>query len=343
MPATEDPDREQAELSEADRRVVQPPLFELGKGGRVHGKVGIMPDLNPDSSLDVARYWYRRYLEQSGHPYNTVKSYSYDLTIFESLIGPKAIRQIKRRDIAHFLGESITKATRKRRLTSVSGLFKYLITHAQVLDSDPSASFYPEHIPLKTPRPLFADEQERLLAAAAADSPRAHASVWLMLRLGLSRAEVLRLRAEHIDLSDPERPVVYIFYENPRHRGKERKLAGDAEFGKIYRRLTEEHHASDILFPILPQSLNKVVERVALAAGLTRHVSPQTLRDTFAVDRARAGATEEELLRLLGLADDTRNRMSVLRYIKLAEPPLLAADDQSTTDMPPGWRDTTGS
>jgi len=53
-------------------------------------------------------------------------------------------------------------------------------------------------------------------------------------------------------------------------------------------------------------------------------VTPQTLRDTFAVNRAREGADEAELLRLLGLADDSRNRMSVRRYIKLAEPPLLA-------------------
>lgn len=323
MPVTREPDPEQANPPEAGQRILQPPLFELGKGGRIQGAIGIVPDLNPDSSLDVARYWYRRYLEQSGHPHNTIKSYSYDLTVFETMIGPKTIQQIKRRDIAHFLGESNTKSTRKRRLTSVSGLFKFLITQAQVLESDPSAAFYPEHIPLKTPHPLFADEQARILAAADEDGPRAHAAIWLMLRLGLSRAEVLQIRVDHVDVSDPERPVVYVFYESPRNRGKERKLAAAREFGTLYQQLIEEYQLRDLLFPILPQSLNKIVERVTEAAGLTKHVSPQSLRDTFAVDRAREGATEEDLLRLLGLADDSRNRMSVRRYIKLAEPPLL--------------------
>ncbi len=323
MPVTREPDPDQTDPHEAEQRILQPPLFELGKEGRIQGAIGIVPDLNPDSSLDVARYWYRRYLEQSGHPHNTIKSYSYDLAVFETMIGPKTIQQVKRRDIAHFLGESNTKSTRKRRLTSVSGLFKFLITQAQVLESDPSSAFYPEHIPLKTPHPLFADEQARLLASAAEDGPRAHGAIWLMLRLGLSRAEVLQIRVDHVDVSDPERPVVYVFYESPRHRGKERKLAVGREFGDLFQQLIEEYQPREHLFPILPQTLNKIVERVTQAAGLTKHVSPQSLRDTFAVDRAREGATEEDLLRLLGLADDSRNRMSVRRYIKLAEPPLL--------------------
>ncbi|MBX6343163.1 MAG: tyrosine-type recombinase/integrase, partial [Thermomicrobiaceae bacterium] len=177
-----------------------------------------------------------------------------------------------------------------------------------------------------TPRPLFAEEQRRLLAAAEADGPRALAAIWLMLRLGLTRAELLNLRPEHVDLSDPDHPVVYVFYDLPRHRGKERKFQTGPEFARIYRRLLEEGEVTDRLFPILPQSVNKLVERVAKAAGLTKHVSPQSLRDTFAVDRAREGASEEDLLRLLGLADDSRNRLSVRRYVKLAEPPLLGAE-----------------
>jgi integrase/recombinase XerD len=313
-------------------RALQPPLFELGADGRLRGHVGLLPELTADSSLDVARYWYRRYLEQSGHPPNTVKSYSYDLAVFESLIGPKPIRAITRRDIATFLNESRGRSTRKRRLTTVSGFFKFLINKAKVLESDPTAAFYPEHIPLKTPQPLFAEEQERLLAAAAEDGPRAHLAIWLMLKLGLTRSEVLGLRASHIDWSDPEKPVVYIFYEAPKRRLRERKLAASAELTEIYRRLIEASDGPvDHLVPILPQSLNKLVERVAQAAGIQKPVTPQTLRHTFAVEQARRGATEDELLELLGLADDARNRMSVRRYLKLAAPPLLGQADFGVT------------
>ena len=326
--STSDAVRDEDAARNAAGRPVQPALFDVDREGRLRGHVAIMPELSGASSLDVARYWYRRYLQQSGHPDNTVRSYSYDLAVFEQLIGPKPVGQIRPRDVGHFLDDSTTRSTRKRRLTSVSGLFKFLIERARVLEKDPSESFYPDHIPLKTPRPLFAEEQERLLAAAAEDGPRARLAIWLMLKLGLSRAEVLQLKAEHLDFSDPAHPVVYVFYDDVRHRGRERKLAGDASLAAIYAEFRAAYPNAERLLPIFPQSLNKLVERVAAAAGLTKRVSPQSLRDTFAVDRAIEGAEEADLLRLLGLADEARNRMSVRRYLKLAEPPLLGSQDE---------------
>jgi integrase/recombinase XerD len=303
---------------------VQPPLFEITSQGSYTAHIGGVGALTSSSPLPVAAFWFRRYLEQSQHPPNTIESYLYDLRIFEQLVGPKPIDQIVARDVAHYLGESNTRSTRKRRLTSVSQLFKWLVGRAKMLDDDPTESFYPDHIPLKTPRPLFAAEQESLLDAARQDSTRAAAMVWLMLRLGLTRGELLQLRREHIDLSDPKRPLVYVFYDNPRWRGKERKLEADAEFAVLYAEFLNDYVPVDILFEMLPQSVNKLTERVARAAGLAKHVSPQTLRDTYAVERARDGADEVQLLALLGLADDPRNRLSVRRYIKLAAPAVNA-------------------
>jgi integrase/recombinase XerD len=143
-----------------------------------------------------------------------------------------------------------------------------------------------------------------------------------MLRLGLTRSELLSLRREHIDLADPTESVVYVFYDEPNKRGKERKLAASAEFAAMYLAFLEARVPVDVLFPVGPQAVNGMVDRVRAAAGIQKEVTPQTLRHTFAVDRANAGATEEDLLALLGLADDARNRASVQRYLKLAEPPL---------------------
>ena len=317
--------REQPAFEEAPRST-QPPLFDLAKAA--HGKyaplIGGIGALAATSALPVARFWYRRHLEQSQHPHNTVESYLYDLTIFEQVIGLKPINEISARDVARYLGESNTRSTRKRRLTSVSGLFKWLVGKAQILEHDPTESFYPDHIPLKTPRPLFVAEQHAILAAARADATRSAALVWLLLRLGLTRGEALSVRADHIDLADPLRPVVYIFYDNPRWRGKERKLEADAEFAALYDAFVAEYTPAVRLFELLPQSVNKLTERVARAAGIGKHVSPQTLRDTYAVEQARAGADELQLLALLGLADDPRNRISVRRYIKLAAPAINA-------------------
>ena len=301
----------------------QVPLFEIGKGGKFQAGVAAVPALAADSPLAVAIHWFRRYLEQAGHTRNTIESYCYDLAIFEGQTRPKTVAEIAARDVARFLGESEKRSTRKRRLTSLSRFYKYLVGSAKVVAADPTENFYPDPIPLKTPHPLFARDQELLLAAAAADSARAHALIWLMLRLGLSRGELLNLKAEHIDLSDPQYPIVYVYYDNPRWAKKERHLATDAEFAAIYQRFLDEYRPQGKLFPILPQSINKIVERVVETAGLGRDdITPQTLRDTYAVEQARAGADETRLIALLGLVDDPRNRLSVARYIKLGSAPL---------------------
>ncbi|MFM9107123.1 MAG: tyrosine-type recombinase/integrase, partial [Chloroflexota bacterium] len=297
-------------------------LFAPGPAGSFTPVLGGLPPLAADSSLDLARAWYRKELEQANRPGNTVESYCYDLAVLEALIGVKPIGDVSRADIARYLGDANGRSTRKRRLTSARRFFRYLIDDARVLREDPTDGYFPHAIPLKTPVPLFAAEQEALLAAAAADEPWSFPAIWLMLRLGLGRSELLALRRDHIDLADPDAPVVYVFYDDAARRGKERKLAADAGFAGAYLAYLDAESPVDVLFPYGPQAVNGMVGRVREAAGISKEVTPQTLRHTFAVERARAGASAEDLIALLGLADDPRNRASVGRYLKLAEPPL---------------------
>ncbi len=321
-PYTDDPALLALEARAAEAQPDQLPLFVPGAGGRFSSLLGGLPGLEPNSSLELARAWYRRELEQGKRPRNTVESYCLDLVRLEKTIGPKPIDAIDRSDIARFLGEAATRSTRKRRLTSARRFFRYLIEDARVLEADPTTGYYPHTISLKTPIPLFADEQAALLAAAADDEPWSSPAIWLMLRLGLTRAELLGLRQDHIDLADPDCPVVFVFYEDVTKRGKERKLGADAEFAGLYAAYLHAKSPVDTLFPYGPQAVNGMVERVRRAAGIRKDVTPQTLRHTYAVEKAKQGADEAQLLALLGLADDPRNRASVGRYLKLAAPPL---------------------
>jgi integrase/recombinase XerD len=323
----EQPYSEDASLLAQEARYAQEasdqlPLFAPGPAGSFTPVLGGLPPLSAQSSLELARSWYRRELEQAGRPNNTIESYCYDLVVLEKLIGPKQIDAISQTDIARLLGDANGRSTRKRRLTSARRFFRFLIDDARVLRHDPTEGHYPHTIQLRSPVPLFATEQDIMLETAASDEPWSLPAIWLMLRLGLTRAELLALRREHIDLADPAGPVVYIFYDDPAKRGKERKLAAGEDFRAIYAAYLEERSPIDVLFPVGPQAVNGMVDRVRNAAGIQKEVTPQTLRHTFAVDRANAGATEEDLLALLGLADDARNRGSVQRYLKLAAPPL---------------------
>jgi integrase/recombinase XerD len=321
-PYADDPHLLELERAAAERKPDQLELFSPGPAGAFAPLLGGVPALEPGCSLTLARSWYRRELEQARRPANTIESYCYDLVKLEELTGSIPIDAITRSHIATFLGDASNRATRKRRLTSARRFFAFLVDDAKVLAEDPTAGFYPHLIQLRSPIPLFADEQEALLAAAAEDEPWSLPAIWLMMRLGLTRGELLALRPEHIDLNDPERPIVYVFYEDVAKQGKERKLAADAEFARIYAEFIAKRPPVDLLFPVGFQAVNGMVERVRRAAETAKEVSPQTLRHTFAVDRAKDGADEKQLLALLGLADDPRNRESVRRYLKLAGPAL---------------------
>jgi integrase/recombinase XerD len=297
-------------------------LFAPGPAGSFAPLLGGLIPLEGSSSLGLARAWYRRELEQAKRPRNTIESYCYDLAALEKKIGPKPIDAIDRGDIANFLQDASGRSTRKRHLTSLRRFFRFLIDDARVLRSDPTEGFFPHAIPLRTPVPLFPAERTAIIAAAGDDEPWSLPAIWLMLNLGLARGELLALRRDHVDLADSERPVVYVFYDDAAKRGKERKLAADAEFARIYGDYLDAESPPDLLFPFGPASVNTMVDRVREAAGISKAVTPQTLRHSFAVERALAGATEDDLLAVLGLAYDPRNRASVRRYLKLAEPPM---------------------
>lgn len=301
---------------------VQAPLFGLNNRGELTQPVADIPALTASSSLDVARWWYRRHLEQQRRPINTVDSYMYDLSLFQESIGNKGIDRISTTDIANFLGQANNKSTRKRRLTSLQGLYRYLVDKEKILAKNPADSFFPDYIPLKTPRTLFPHEQEAILDAALQENSRTYLITYLLLKLGLTRTELLALKVDHIDVSDPERPVVYIYYEDIRSQKKERKLSAGREFTEAFERYLADYKPVSRMFNLLPQSINKIVDRIAEAAGINKAVTPQSLRDTFAVEQAKAGADEKKLLIILGLAPDSRNRKSVQRYIKLAAPPV---------------------
>ena len=153
-----------------------------------------------------------------------------------------------------------------------------------------------------------------------------------MMRFGLTRAELLALDRDHIDRTTEPAPTVYIFYADTTKRGKERHLITTPEFAEVLDRFLDARDPHGHLFPVGPQAINGMVERVRNAAGIDKDVTPNVLRHTFAVDQARAGADQAQLLSLLGLADDPRNRASVNRYLRLAEPPVNAAGASGQAD-----------
>ena len=92
-------------------------------------------------------------------------------------------------------------------------------------------------------------------------------------------------------------------------------ITGDAELAEVYSRYLELRNPVGRLFPVGFQAINGMVNRIRRAAKLDRSVTPRVLRDTYTMMRVLEGATEDELIRDLGHADEYRNRQSLQRFL----------------------------
>ena len=274
--------------------------------------------LRPGMSLLAAAAAFRADLERKRRPRNTIESYLFDLTVLAHLIPEKAINQISADDIMRFLGEANTVSTRKRRLTSVRRFFRYLVDDAMVLSIDPTEDFYPNRVELKVPEPLSPAEQDVFLAAAADDEAWSHTAILMMMDAGLSRGELLKLERGNVDRYDPHAVIIHIVSDDPRKANQNRDLRASERLAEAYGAFLAKRDPQERLFPVGFQAINGMVDRVRRAADFGRSVTPRTLRDTFAVNRAIAGASEDELIQELGLADDVRNRQSIRRFMSFA-------------------------
>ena len=312
-------------MAEAQKQQVpyQPPLFTVTSRGELMIRPGGRdPRLTSASSLEIARWWYRRHLEQERRPINTITSYMYDLALLQDFIGPKPVERITRQAHGTFLDLAQNKSTRKRRLTSIGGLFRYLIKDEHILTQDPSDKFFPDFIPLKTPQVLFPDEQERLLAAAQAENLRTYLIVWLLLKLGLTRAELLALKVDHVDMSDRRAPAGL-------HLLRRCALAAERAQAGRHRRLRQG-------LPPVPGRIQArappvrddapVGQQAGRPRGRRRR-HPQARHAPIPArylcrrtGQGRRRPSTKLAPQILGLAPDSRNRRSVGRYTKLAAP-----------------------
>ena len=167
-----------------------------------------------------------------------------------------------------------------------------------MLEQDPSEDFYPEHIPLKTPRPLFAGEQERCWRRPERRTSARRGAVWLMLHWvcrvpkccsSVTNTSISRMPVNRSFTSTMTTSVIAdesAGWPQPRVRPAVPRCWGVGSHGPVIWDLA---------------AIDEQAGGARGARGWYRaHVSPQTLRDTFAVDRAREGASEEELLGAAG-------------------------------------------
>ncbi len=268
--------------------------------------------LTDQSSLSACFIPYQQDLKLRGKSEYTVTCFLSDLKMFSDFVGRDTpVGRITKEQLTDWQmklkfgtrGRPPAPKTMARRVTFLKNFFSWLMRDG-VIREDPSSSLVLERPLPPLPELLFDDEVQRLLEASAED-PRCYCLVYLVLNAGLKKEEIMGLKLEHIDLSDPQAPMLTVHF--PAATGKqhrERRLALPAQFTTILKQYIAKYHPTQELFVCTDRNLNYILARAVKAAGIKKRVTLQLLRDTFAVQQLKAGVAPEALREKLGLSDE---------------------------------------
>lgn len=184
-----------------------------------------------------------------------------------------------------------------------------------------------KHHTVKPYEILSEAEEKRLLSWARRErSPRDALMLEIMLRLGLRVSEVAGLSIEDLTRDDEERMLLRI------RKGKGRKdrvlpLPSDLMV-KIMRYVSADRDAEDdqpwVFISrqgdgrLTSRRIQQIVDECVIGAGLTRDISPHSLRHTCAVRLLRKGASVVEVQKILGHSS-IRTTQRYLDHISLEE------------------------
>ena len=288
--------------------------------------------LGASSPLKAAIVAWCDHLRKESSSENTVKAFGGDLKQLAAYLGAaKNVGQVTTRELNDWLlwQRTVKKCSPKtyaRRITSLKAFFRWL-TEAGVMAGDPAAPIIQQTVLSPLPDILSEAEAEAVLASAEAlrcaekPDPRPYVLFTLLLQTGVKKGECLALVPNHVDLSDPEAPVLWVRYPNPRYRFKERKLKLERAWALIYQEYLAQYAPRDKLFPWSARRLEYMLEDIGKMAGLKKRVSFDMCRWTCAVREARAGTDFDKIRQKLGLSQVQWREIGT-KLKKLVEPAL---------------------
>ena len=275
--------------------------------------------LNSRTPLANAVAAYHAHIEQSNLSPHTIKSFVYDLNILIEFAGAsRPIGQIAQRDLENFMawlvngrGVPCNAKSLSRRLTTLKAFFRWL-DESGAIGADPAAPI--AHKPVSTPLPdILTDEQVQQILSIAnqfrrdPDKPdaRPYVLISLVLKTGIKKSECMAIDLDHVDLSDPTEPALWIRYTDPRYHHKERKLKLDPQWPRALEEYKLQYGIEHTLFTCTARRLEYILADAGKLAGLPRQLSFEMLRWTCAVRDRRSSMPEETLRHKLGLSEIT--------------------------------------
>jgi integrase/recombinase XerD len=271
----------------------------------------------PDYMDELLEQFYHHLGAERGLAPLTLESYAHDLQDFRAFLRSQkreSWEEATLEDFQHYLASlqsrGLSARSRARRLSALRQFFRFL-QREERLPANPVELLDSPRLPLKLPKVLNEQEVEALLSAVDASTPQGQRDAALLEVLyatGLRVSELVGLTIKQVDL---RRGVV-----RPLGKGHKERLvpmvAQAVEKLKLYlkegRPQLLKGKDSPFVFVnqrgggLTRQGFWKILQRYALLAGLG-HLSPHTLRHSFATHLLGRGANLRVLQLLLGHAD----------------------------------------
>jgi len=249
---------------------------------------------------------------------NSIASYADDLSQFTNFLMENNIQQLDQADttvilawLVHLTRKGLAPKSRARHLITIRGLYTFLVNQNHVTVSPVTDVDIPR-TGQALPKIMSIPEVEALLAVIDTTRPkelRNAAMLEIMYGAGLRVSELIHLKLSDINL---DANLVRVMGKGAR----ERMVPIGSQAGKAARQwkdqarpLVLKHLTSQYLFvargtkPITRQGFWKITKKYAAKAGISRNITPHTLRHSFATHLLEGGADLRSVQTMLGHAD----------------------------------------
>jgi integrase/recombinase XerD len=248
---------------------------------------------------------------------NTLAAYRADLTALERWLDEReqSLMTAQRGDVLAFMASRVQAGARPRstarQLSSFRRFYRYQLREGQ-LREDPTAQIAMPKVGRSLPRSLTEEEVEALLAAPAVSDPLGHRDrtmLEVLYATGLRVSELVNLKLVQVNLNQG---VLKIVGKGNRERmiplGEE-AVQWIQQFLQGPRVEILLERQTDFLFPtrrgdrMTRQAFWHIIKRYARKAGVSKDLSPHTLRHAFATHLLNHGADLRVVQMLLGHSD----------------------------------------
>lgn len=268
------------------------------------------PDDEALIELFVDALWMERGLAD-----NTLSAYRSDARHFAAWLRGRGghLAEATRPDLLAYLAAcaGVPSRTLARRLSSLRRLFQYLLRERRIA-ADPCVEIQTPRLGRPLPKSLSERDVERLLLApdtSGALGLRDRAMLETLYATGLRVSELVGLSIPEVNLNQG---VVRVVGKG----GKERVVPMGEEASRWLQRylevgrpaLDKQRHSEAVFLttrarPMTRQAFWHLVKRYAFRAGISKPLSPHTLRHAFATHLLNHGADLRVVQMLLGHSD----------------------------------------